>query len=131
MNQPGNKKLRERWAGPFEVTDVEGDLNVTLQLPSHWRIHPTIHISRLKRAYTRDYNKFPDRSPDDNQDDEVKESAVENTAAADLGGYSEAGAAVAEIERGEREPKSDHLPRTRAAVHRAHDRGEIYDYVHL
>lgn len=39
MNQPGNKKFRERWAGPFEVSSVEGDLNVTLQLPSHWRIH--------------------------------------------------------------------------------------------
>ena len=134
MNHPGSKKLRARWIGPFEVVKIEGDLNVTLKLPPQWRIHPTIHISRLKRALARDVNKFPVEDSDDYEfvdTNDLTGEWIERESVADLSEYSEKGAAVAEIEREAQLPNEVSRPRTRAAVQRAHDRGEIYDYVKL
>jgi hypothetical protein len=54
-------KLMEPFLGPFVVTAIDEDLNnVTLNLPSHMRIHPVFHISKL-RDYVRPDTHFPAR----------------------------------------------------------------------
>lgn len=121
MNLPGGKKLRPRWAGPFEVVDVKGNLNVQLELPGHWKIHDIVHVSRLKRAHIRDLNRFPvvpDTRPVVSKTDNRDE---------DLGDYSEDGAAIAQVER----EVNSVRPRTRAAVQYHHDQGGIHDFVEL
>lgn len=94
----------------------------------------TVHVSRLKRAHIRDIVKFPSGRTDDHHivcDDEMKENAAGSSIVTGLGSYSEIGSAIAEVEREQQLQNADHRPRTRAAVHRAHDRGEVYDYVQL
>jgi hypothetical protein len=46
---PGTRKLMPRWLGPFEVTRVVNPVAYTLALPPTMRIHPTFHVSLLKR----------------------------------------------------------------------------------
>lgn len=130
MNLPGMKKLRPRWAGPFEVLRVEGELNVELKLPDQWRIHPVVHIARLKKANERDEQRFPiDELVDD---DDVHWSAIEHEIVVeDLSEHNEQGAAVAQVEHELALPQQHSRPRTRAAVQRAHDLGGRYDYVAL
>lgn len=120
MKLPGGKKLRSRWTGPFEISQVDGELNVKLKLPDDWQIHDVIHVSRLKRAHGRDDDRFPVEE-DPANDDHAEESL-------DLGDHDVSGAAVAQLERDDR---LDKAPRTRAATQLAHDRGERHDYVAL
>ena len=42
-------KLRRRWVGPFTVNRVVSPIAYRLDLPQGWKIHPTFHISNLKR----------------------------------------------------------------------------------
>lgn len=129
MNLPGMKKLRPRWAGPFEVIRVEGDHNVELKLPDQWRIHPVIHIARLKKANERDTLRFP--IDEVINDDDVHWSGIEDEIVVeDLSKYSDKGAAVAQVEHELALPQQSR-PRTRAAVQQAHDLGGRYDYVAL
>lgn len=123
MSLPGGKKLRSRWAGPFKIIDVNGDLNVQLDLPTDWQIHPVVHVSRLKRAHLRD----TDRSLDN---DHVLSNESQNSTSSseDLGMHDVRGAAIAQVERDE---ASISRPVTRSAVQRAHDRGEKHDYLEL
>jgi len=46
-----NTKLKPRWIGPFTVIRKLSPATYTLDLPSHWRIHPTFHISLLKLGH--------------------------------------------------------------------------------
>ena len=49
-------KLTARFMGPYKIqTMTEDGLAATLQLPSTVRIHPTVHVNRLK-AYKGDYD---------------------------------------------------------------------------
>lgn len=123
------RSSRPRWAGPFEVTRVEGELNVQLRLPDQWRIHPVIHIARLKRANQRDSQRFP--IDELINDDDVHWNAIEDEVVADLGDYNEQGAAVAQVEHELAQPQQHSRPRTSAAVQRAHDLGGRYDYLAL
>ena len=132
MNQPGSKKLRARFAGPFEIVEVQGDLNVKLKLPAQWRIHPIVHIARLKRAHDRNDTRFPADMVVN--DDEVHWSSIEQDVVTDhtmedLSDYNTRGAAVAQIERELLSTDQQARPRTRAQVQRAHDSGERYDVV--
>jgi hypothetical protein len=120
MTAAGPKKLRDRWIGPFAVTDVQGDLNVQLAIPDHWRIHPVFHVGRLRRAHIRDIDRFPEVEDVEDQRAEADSN--------DLVDYDERGAAVAQVERDE---KQSTRPRTRAALQSAHDRGERHDYLEL
>ena len=43
-------KLSSQYSGPFAITSVDG-VNVTLQLPDTWQIHPTFHQSLVKPFY--------------------------------------------------------------------------------
>ena len=53
VEQPSSK-LRDRWLGPFMVSQVVSPVAYRLQLPSHMQIHPVVHVSRLKAAATPD-----------------------------------------------------------------------------
>ena len=44
-------KLRWRWVGPFRVSKVISLVAYRLELPSDWKIHPTFHVSNLKRYF--------------------------------------------------------------------------------
>ena len=43
-----SRKLSELWIGPYEIIDIVNENAVTLKLPSHITIHPTISTHRLK-----------------------------------------------------------------------------------
>lgn len=48
---PGKSVWRPRWDGPYKVLEVTSDgLNITLELPPTWRIHPIFHVSKVKKA---------------------------------------------------------------------------------
>lgn len=125
MKLPGGKKLRSKWTGPFMITQVDGELNVKLELPDDWQIHDVIHVSRLKRAHGRDDERFPD-GDDDIANEHQPEATLDSTL--DLSSHDDSGASTAQVERDE---LLQHRPRTRAATQRAHDRGEQHDYVEL
>jgi hypothetical protein len=54
-------KLGPKWLGPFPVLQHSSPLNVELQLPPSWRIHPVFHVSKLK-PYHAPRSQFPTRS---------------------------------------------------------------------
>ncbi|MGH2638194.1 MAG: hypothetical protein ACRDF4_02750, partial [Rhabdochlamydiaceae bacterium] len=54
-------KLEPRYVGPFTVLSVKSPVNVQLELPSTMRIHPIVHISKLKPYKPIDEQTFPNR----------------------------------------------------------------------
>ena len=42
------RKLAPRWDGPFPIVQVISEHAMKIQLPHHWRLHPTFHVSMLK-----------------------------------------------------------------------------------
>jgi hypothetical protein len=42
-------KIRRRFLGPFKVVKVVSPVAYTIATPSHWRIHPTFHVEKLKK----------------------------------------------------------------------------------
>lgn len=42
-------KLRQKYFGPYEISKKVNEMSYTLKLPENNRIHPTFHISRLKK----------------------------------------------------------------------------------
>ena len=47
----GARKLLPRWLGPFNILEKVTTVNYTLDIPAHYRIHPTFHVSMLRPAY--------------------------------------------------------------------------------
>jgi hypothetical protein len=45
----GCRKLLPRFQGPFTVTKKVSPVAYTLQLPEDWKIHPTFHVSLLRK----------------------------------------------------------------------------------
>ncbi|MBW0468821.1 hypothetical protein O181_008536 [Austropuccinia psidii MF-1] len=58
-----NKKLSERWSGPFEVLKKIGIHSYHLKLPKQWKaVHPVFHVSILdpvKKSTIPNQNQFP------------------------------------------------------------------------
>ena len=48
-----NKKLEDKFLGPFEVIESVGKQAYRLKLPSRWRIYNVFHMSLLERNTTR------------------------------------------------------------------------------
>lgn len=48
-NLQGNHKLNARYIGPYKIIKQVNSLTYKLLLPRHLRIHPTFHVSWLKR----------------------------------------------------------------------------------
>ncbi|KIJ35012.1 hypothetical protein M422DRAFT_262737 [Sphaerobolus stellatus SS14] len=56
----GDKKLAEKYLGPYEIIAQPGTLSYTLCLPDNFRaVHPVFHISMLEPATP---NPFPDQT---------------------------------------------------------------------
>ena len=47
----GSRKLLPQWLGPFKILDKPSKVNYTLDLPPHYRIHDTFHVSMLRHCY--------------------------------------------------------------------------------
>ena len=46
-----SRKLLPQWLGPFKILAKPSSVNYTLELPLHYRIHNTFHVSMLRRYY--------------------------------------------------------------------------------
>ena len=57
------KKLRPRWVGPFQVLSQLGPVAYKLDIPPNWKIHPTLHVSLL-RKFVRDGRTVPPPPPE-------------------------------------------------------------------
>jgi hypothetical protein len=61
------RKLIPKYIGPFKISKVHNETsNVTLDLPEllkDRRVHPTFHVSRIKRFIASDESLFPNREP--------------------------------------------------------------------
>ena len=44
-------KLKRQWIGPFRITRVINPVTYTVGLPPQWDVHPSFHISKLKRYH--------------------------------------------------------------------------------
>ena len=51
--QRPNKKLSDRYLGPFKVIEVVGEQAYKLDLPDKWTIHPVFHVSLLEPYKSR------------------------------------------------------------------------------
>ena len=47
----GTRKLYPLWLGPFPITEKVGAVAYQLEIPPHYRLHNTFHVSLLKPAY--------------------------------------------------------------------------------
>jgi hypothetical protein len=61
--QRPNKKLSDRYLGPFKVTGVIGEQAYELELPEKWTIHPVFHVSLLE-PYRRRPGEDPASHPE-------------------------------------------------------------------
>jgi len=58
-----HSKLSPLWYGPFEITKSYPDTdNFGLDLPPHWKVHRTFHVSLLKPYHENDDKRFPNRA---------------------------------------------------------------------
>jgi transposase InsO family protein len=56
MRQPGNKKLKAKFIGPFEIVRKIGQTTYELDLPASMKVRPVINVE-----YLRKYNASPER----------------------------------------------------------------------
>jgi transposase InsO family protein len=55
-----SKKLTDRYIGPFTILEAVGKNAYRLDLPKHYRIHPTFHVSLLERYRRREGAATPE-----------------------------------------------------------------------
>ena len=49
----GARKLLPRWLGPFNFLEQVTTVKYTLDIPAHYSLHPTFHVSMLRRAHDK------------------------------------------------------------------------------
>ena len=47
----GARKLLPRWLGPFNILSKVSTVNYTLDIPAHYKMHRTFHVSMLRSAF--------------------------------------------------------------------------------
>ena len=52
-------KLRRRFTGPFTILKKISPVAYTLDLPAQWKVHPTLHVSKLRKFH--EDSRFFDR----------------------------------------------------------------------
>ena len=64
-------KLGPRVEGPYEITELHGDYNVSLKLDKGDKRHNRFHVSQLRPYVERDIARFPmiDNTNEDNKDE--------------------------------------------------------------
>ena len=55
----GTRKLYPLWLGPFPVIDKVGQVSYQLEIPPHYRLHNTFHVSLLKPVYDNNAGQAP------------------------------------------------------------------------
>ena len=55
---PGQRKLKDPYCGPFQLTEQVSPVSWRLDLPATMRIHPVFHVSQLK-VYVQDHYSNP------------------------------------------------------------------------
>ena len=58
-------KLSSKYIGPFKIKKKISDVVYELDLPTDMNIHPSFHISKLKKYNVNDDELFPNRIVDD------------------------------------------------------------------
>jgi hypothetical protein len=68
---PDTSKFTSKWIGPYTITAIVSPLAMRLDLPTNMRIHPVIHVSRLKPYHSSDsfgVRSYPRPPPIDSDD---------------------------------------------------------------
>ena len=69
-------KLRRRYVGPFKIAKVISPVAYRLDLPPGWQIHPTFHVSSLKRCIRHpDFEREVEPPPPELVDGELEYEA--------------------------------------------------------
>jgi len=73
----GNKKLKPRKLGPFEVIKQVSPVTYKIKIPKRYKIYPVIHVSELEPFFEDDFGRTQPPPPpiivDDNEEYEVEE----------------------------------------------------------
>jgi hypothetical protein len=57
-------KLQHKFVGPFKIVDIVTPVTYKLELPNIYKVHPVFHVSKLRRYFETNEERFPGREDD-------------------------------------------------------------------